>query len=119
MITLEYTGDTGPVQRNFDALARLALDAGGVSASVRFGTGTITWPGGSPRANTLNVDHGLGGTPIVVLATPTSSLGGGVIFPVVATFAYGATQFSASSVTSDGSSPAAATTHTFVWLAIG
>lgn len=119
MISLEQLFDGSSSARNFDALMRLVIDTGGLSAGVRFGlAGTGTWPGASPRANNTAVTHGLGAVPVAVFATVTSSPSA-TWFPVLATTSYGATTFSFTAVTSDGSSPASATGYSIAWLAIG
>src|SRR5688500_9117968 len=66
-ISLEFTGDYNPVQRNFDKLAAAVVDAGDQSASIRFGTGTATITDGT-RAASGNIAHGLGRTPAIVIA---------------------------------------------------
>lgn len=96
----------------------LLLATAGLRA-IDFGAGVITWPGGTPRAGNASVAHSLGRVPVAAFAIPTSSLGAGTVFPVMVTFSYLASTFSASSVTSDGSSPAAGTTHNYVWIAVG
>jgi hypothetical protein len=106
------------VQRNLDALAGAALGLGGLDVAMRFGTAAGAWPGGSPRANTTTIPHGLGRVPIAVVATVVSSPSA-TWFPVVATVAYATASFGVTAVTSDGSSPALSTQYTIVWIAIG
>lgn len=96
----------------------VSVVSGKTNVSLNFGSGGGTWPGGTPRANNDNIAHGLNKTPTVVLATVISSPAA-AWFPVLATVNYGATNFQITAVTSDGSSPAAATTYGIVWLAIG
>jgi hypothetical protein len=85
---------------------------------IRYGIATGTWPGGSPRANDTTISHGLGRTPVVVLATVVSSPSG-TWFPVVATISYTTTGFNLTAVTSDGSSPANGTAYNVAWVAVG
>lgn len=114
MIPLEKVVDGGPTGRNFALLARLVLDTGGVTAGVRFGVSSVTWPGGSATSNTKNVSHGLGSDPAVAFITGVGADGvyrvqsdpSSTVLPVVA-------------VTSDGSTPANGTERFFYWLVIG
>lgn len=56
-------------QRNFDAIARLMIDTGGVSIGLRFGTAVVATPGAAAFFDTV-IDHGLGTIPVVAVATP-------------------------------------------------
>jgi hypothetical protein len=121
-VRLEHTGAYDVAQRNFDVIEALAVTAGDQSAQIRFGTATLTWPGGSPRGDNVSVSHGLARTPVVVLVTASTGVGASTtVFPVVAV--RGGTMTSTTveltAVTSDGSSPAAATEATVHWLAVG
>jgi hypothetical protein len=120
-LSLEHLGEYGPAQRNFDRLAALAVTAGDQSADIRFGTATITWPGGSVRASNTSVSHGLGRTPAVAIATAQTGVGGSLtVMPVaIVRNTMTDTTLEISAVTSDESSPAAATTATVWWLAVG
>ena len=86
------------------------------SRKIAFGTGTLTWPGGAGGSNNVAVTHGLGVTPVSVVITGSSDSG-----PWAAYMAntLGAKTFSVNAHTTDGSSPAAATSQTFYWFAIG
>jgi hypothetical protein len=64
-IALEQLADGSIADRNFQTLARLVLDTGGITAGVRFGTVTFTWTAAAASA-TMTVAHGLGRTPIAV-----------------------------------------------------
>jgi hypothetical protein len=110
---LPFTVRDRDVQGNFDWLLKRFLDTGGRSAGIRFGSGTLTWPGGSAFTNATSVTHGLGTTPAAVLVTGS---GGATL---VTANTVGATTFNALGCTIDGSTPAASTTITFYWLAIG
>lgn len=81
------------------------------------GVSTVTWPGGTPTATTLVVNHGLGVTPFAVVGNPhgTSGLGGNV--PAVQTLTYTATQFSIQAQTTDGTSPVNGSTVDVAWIA--
>lgn len=67
---LEFTGEYGIVQRNFDKLDAEVLGTGGIDAEIRFGVATCL-PTGPATADTLatTVTHGLGQVPVVVTAT--------------------------------------------------
>lgn len=119
-VSLEFTGEYGPAQRNFDKLAGLVVDAGDQSASIRFGVGTITWPGGASNnfASPTVVTHGLGRQPVAVLQSNTGNAGL-TLSPVHAASVIGSTTFTAFANTVDGQLPAAGSTSTFAWLVIG
>lgn len=84
---------------------------------VRWGTGTVVWAGGTPFA-TVAATHGMVSTPTVAVA---GDAGGGTMttnIPVWSSVT-GATTLAVAAETSDASSPAAAATRTFYWIAIG
>lgn len=125
-VSLEHIapGDWGAVERVRQLLQSLVIDAGidsttkqPRSVGIRFGAATITWPGASPFA-TVAVTHGLGKTPIVVLA---GDAGGGTMATNIPVWsaAPGATTFTAAAETSDASAPAVGLTRTFYWIALG
>lgn len=126
-VSLEHIapGDWGAVERVRQLLQSLVIDAGidattklPRSVGIRFGTATITWPGGTPFA-TVAVTHGLGRTPTAVFA---GDAGGGTMntnIPVWSATSPGATTFTAAAETSDASAPAVGLTRTFYWLAVG
>jgi hypothetical protein len=106
------------VQRDLEALAgSLRGMFGGRDASIRFSSGTLTFPGGSSFTNTLTLAHGLGKTPIAALATAT--LAGGTVPVTVSVVAVDATNVQWRGYADDGSSPALNTTKLFYWLVIG
>lgn len=74
MIQLEHLADGSISDRNFQKLTRLVPDTGGTSVAIRFGVAALTWPGGTPFSNQTAITHGLGKTPLGVLAT--GNLGG-------------------------------------------
>jgi hypothetical protein len=65
VIPLEFTGEYGVVQRNFDRIAERAVDSGDQSAGIRFGLETVTI---TTSAGSVVIDHGLGRTPVSVVA---------------------------------------------------
>lgn len=89
------------------------LVLGSLLGGLRFGSASVTWPGGSPNATDTTVTHGLSSTPRCVLMTPTSSTNA-----VLSSSSVGSATFLASGTTRDGSSPVAATARSFYWLAI-
>lgn len=107
-------GDWEAVRRAVDTLRSLVPDMGGASLSVRIGVATLTWPGGSQSTSGAVVQHGLGKTPVVVLAT--------VLNPPVDAWSWvqtlTSTAFTVVGRTSSAA-PAGGTTATVSWLAIG
>lgn len=117
-INLEHTyDDNHTIDRNFDILRHVAIDTGGLSIGIRFGTGTVTWPGGSVNSDVVTIDHGLATTPRSIQFTPIATATPADIF--VSAGSVTSTTFGARGRTTDGSSPAAASTQTFYWLVIG
>jgi hypothetical protein len=116
-VRLEQLADGSVADRNFQALARFVLDTGGVTAGARWGTGTVTWPGGSPFTSTLTLAHGLGKAPVVAVATPQLAGASQVCSMNVVTF--DATNVQWRGYATDDTSPAAAVTKIFYWLVIG
>lgn len=78
MIPLEKLMDGSITQRNFEKIARFTIDFGNSSLQARFGTASVTWPGGSDTSNTVTDAHGLGATPTFILATANDSNAGRV-----------------------------------------
>lgn len=111
-------GDWAALNRIIDVLRRLVIETGGVSLGVRIGAATLTWPGGTKRSTNLSITHGLGKLPIIAFAEPMGGISSGA-FAITTSFSPGVTSFSATAVTDDGSSPAAASTCAIGWLAIG
>jgi autotransporter-associated beta strand protein len=81
--------------------------------AVKCGSGTLTFPGGSTFTSETTVSHGLEAAPSAVLVTGT--LGA----TMVSVNGVDADSFDVLGCTIDGSTPAAATSGTFYWLAIG
>lgn len=106
-------------RQKFDALARAILGLGGKSVELRFGTGTVTWPGGNPFTSTVTIPHGLGRAAVVALAT--AALPPGSANATVSVVSKDATNVVWQGCVADtvSGSPAAATTRTFYWIAIG
>jgi hypothetical protein len=116
MIPFEYVDDP-VVQRNFEALSRRSIDTGGRSLGIRGGTNTVTFPGGSANTDPLTVSHGLERTPTSVQLTAIAATTPVDLFVVSGT--EDADSFDVRGRMSDGSSPAAAATQNFYWLALG
>lgn len=120
-------GDWLNVRRNFERLSVLfgaaTADSDGFGFTVagvkaRWGATTVTWAGASPFSSFPTVTHGLGKTPAVVIPSAQGGLAGGK--RVIATaYSYSSTGFVLDAVTDDRSNPAAATTLSVAWLAIG
>lgn len=89
------------------------LDIGQVSG-VRFGSSTLTYPGGAPTV-TLTVSHGLAAAPTTIVATPDNSATGKLTNASVGNIT--PTTFDITGHTIDGSNPAAATTVAVYWVA--
>jgi hypothetical protein len=115
------TVDAVALQRNIEALARLVPGLGNQSVEIRFGSGTLTWPGATPFSNTVGTLHGLGRTPIAAAALPLLPSGGAAVL-----VSY--TALDASNITWRGCTPDVAgaavnpttgTTRAFLWIAIG
>jgi len=112
------------LEQNWQPDAATLLQGGSLTvdlltAALKFGVGTITWPGGSPRSSNLTVTHGLGRTPTSVLIVANTGVGGsGTVFPVYAALSLTTTTFVSTAVTSNESNPAAAASAGFYWLAI-
>jgi hypothetical protein len=98
-----------------DSLGFLQL-ATAASRKVAFGSATITWAGGVPAGGTAVITHGLGATPVTVVALSTVTTGGFAVATYL-TGAPGATTFTVNGY-AQGGNPAAATTCTVYWLAI-
>jgi hypothetical protein len=101
------------VHQNFEKLARAMIDTGDQLVGIRFGSGQITYPGGSAVSDAGLVSHGLGKAPVAMFCQSQ-----GVhhyVRPITPT----STTFTAQGRTLDGTSPAAATTVDFYWLVIG
>lgn len=118
MSGLEFVRDNPTTQRNFEKLAAQFLDTGGQSIGIRFGTQVLSWAGGTARTGSPTISHGLGRVPQVVFVTPQGSPSS-TWFPIAVGDTLGATTFVMRGVTSDNSSPAAATTTTVAWMVIG
>lgn len=119
MITLERLFDNSIAQRNFEKLAQAVIDMGSepgtgapVQVGIRFGTKAFTWPGAT-NIQTFTIDHGLGRTPVVVLAVNGNNNTAGL----PRTYSYTATQFTLNVIAP--SNVTAATADTFHWIAIG
>jgi hypothetical protein len=102
----------GDLQLNFDAIGKTL----GRLQFIAFGADVLTWPGGSGFTNTLTVNHGLSRAPTIAVGTAT--LAAGTPACIVHVVAITSTQIQWRGL-DPTSSPAAATTKPFYWLAIG
>ena len=124
MKKLEFTGEYDVIQRNFDAIEAAVPNIEGLltGLGIRAGKATIIWPGGSPRASNTTVTHNLGRVPDGAGCIAATGVGGSTtIMPVAIMRESGltATDCEISAVTSDGSSPAAATEARVWWVVVG
>lgn len=83
-------------------------------SSIRGGSIGVTWPGGTPTADTATVTHRLSVRPVSVQITPTGTLNVRWHVQNITT-----TTFDLVVMTWDASSPAAATERFFYWAVIG
>lgn len=95
----------------------LRLATSGTDRVVSYGTAVATFTGVG-IATSVNVAHGLGVTPQIVLTTPQQQSGLNAI-PATEAGTYGATTFNGQTWTIDGQVPVNGSTVTFAWLAIG
>lgn len=116
MIALERLFDNSPASRNFETLRRLVLDPGGVTAGIRFGLMTVTWPGGAALSNAATAAHGLGTTPIAAFASPNSQTGTGACCFYIQ---FDATNVTVNLETNGGAFPANTAVTPTSWLVIG
>jgi hypothetical protein len=113
MINLENLLDGSIADRNFQALARLGIDTGGQSVGIRFGVATLSWTASTDSA-VLTVTHGLGRTPVVVVANSFSAASFASV-PYCTTLSFTSTSFGLAGIVR-----AAFTGSTQVcWVAIG
>lgn len=84
---------------------------------LKFGTATLTWPGGTSLSNTLTVPHGLGGAPSEVLATMKVAASGQVW--AVHAGAYTSSSFDLQAEPVAGFAPPLGTTVDAAWMAVG
>jgi hypothetical protein len=114
MISLEPLADGSPADRNFQALARLVLDTGGVTASVRWGIAAATFTASRVSAD-KTVTHGLGRTPIAVFVTGATDQAAHVV--AFHAHSYTSTTFKARGDFTDGTAPTG--NSNFAWVVIG
>lgn len=112
MISLERLADGSVTARNFDKLAALVLDTGGVTAGVRFGTVTLTFTA-SVESGVATVTHGFTSAPLFVVVANTMVVGSRELTGFAE--APGATTFRAFA----RSSSSFTGTSVHPWLAIG
>lgn len=117
-ISLEHVLGDEVVRRNFERLAALALDTGGESVGIRFGTATVTWAGASGTSGTLVVSHGLGTTPLVTLASVMGTASDSSVVFAFTGSAPGGSTFNVAA-RNPSAIPVNGTTAKVAWLAIG
>lgn len=115
MIQLEHLADNSVSDRNFQKLMSVVPDMGGQSVGIRFGTVTITFPGGSPNGQ-ATVPHGLGRVPASFSATLT---GASDVIPIIQAGTFDATNFVLVASTKTGANLAAGQQRSFFWMVIG
>lgn len=89
--------------------------AGGVAAG---GTGVATFPGGSIASTAVTITHGLGRTPLAVVAGSGGSGSGVNNPPLAVAYNYTATTFDLEMVTIDGQTPANGSVANYSWIAL-
>lgn len=114
MIPLEHLADGSISDRNFQKLMHLVVDTAGLEVAVRFGIGSLTWPGGSRLTGALTIDSGLGVTPTVVVFGSVETN-----MHVALTGVPSTASFTVQGNTIDGSSPPSSTSRSFYWVAVG
>jgi hypothetical protein len=105
------------IQDNFDALFAGGLETGDRQIAMRFGVSNATYPGGTALGSALVVPHGLGRTPVAVVATGKNGTTQGVV--AVETEAYSATTFTLRVQDVSGVARAAGWTVPVAWIAVG
>jgi hypothetical protein len=107
----DVPGSTAEAQQaNNDALATAVVPA----PPFKVGSATVTWPGGSPYANTTPIAHGYTPAPRAAVATADLPAGGFAFEMSIA--GIDATNVNFRGHTTDGSSPLVGTTRTFYYL---
>lgn len=109
---LERAVDAASTQRNFDVLDRLVPENGGRGVRERSGVTSVSTSGAT--TGSASVTHGMGSTPVTVVATAMNSTGG---LTNVCVDTVGATAFNVSVKFTDG--VARTTTITVGWIARG
>jgi hypothetical protein len=113
MISLEHLADGSLSDRNFQALMRLVLDTGGITAGVRWGAQALTFAA-STNSATATVSHGLGRVPVVGFAQAYGAPGFGEI-PNPNMFGFDADSFDLNGEVKTAFSG----TVTMMWVVIG
>lgn len=112
VIRPDGTLDPYVVQKGLETLGLAAIDSGGRSLKIRVGTGTLTFTAAATSA-TSTVAHGLGSTPVVVLAQADA----GIAFCFIQVNSKDATNVVYQGHDTGG--VARTGTNTFYWLVIG
>jgi hypothetical protein len=97
-----------------NAFLKLAV---GADRKIAFGQSNVTWPGAASISNQLTVTHGLGTTPLVVVATMQTNSQGQVI--ACHAGGYTATTFLLQAEWVGGFQPGAGGTIPAAWVAVG
>jgi hypothetical protein len=112
-------GDWAALNRVIDKLRSLVPDTGGSSVGIRWGIGTVTWPGGQSLSAANTIAHGLGTDPAAIAITPIAAAGDGAGFSAQVTAgAVGGVSFDVR-LGVDSFSPVAGTQRSFYWIVIG
>jgi len=104
------------IRSAFEQIAMRFPDFGSRSIRMRFGTDTVAFTGGNTRSATKTVSHGLGNTPIAVLAVLDAVNGAGAGGPCNVTN-FTATTFDVWATWA--STPGGNFNQSFYWLALG
>jgi hypothetical protein len=106
-----------PLDLSVLGLIGQTADFGSAKPTIRWGTATLTWPGGVPVSGAATVPHGFPSNlqPLEAWVSPTNT-GSPWCAPQVDV---GATNLTITAHTTDGTNPGAGTTATVYWLAIG
>ena len=113
----QYLSVFPPDLQNSQLLGGTLTPVDGAPHYIAWGSGTVTWPGGSGGSNSIAVAHGLGAVPASVICTVGASSGLSNS-PVIEAINLTSSSFQVACQTVDGTSPANTATTTFFWLAI-
>jgi hypothetical protein len=115
---LEFVSDP-TIRRNFEKLLGTLIDTGGKTLHLRFGKSTVLASSSADYTDATNIAHGMGSTPVVVIATtwqggntPSGILVWGIK-------ALDATNFQIQGKAADGTLLGPSGSYQVLWLAIG
>ena len=122
--------DFEDVSKNFEQLEQLLTGGSGQQAGVvqllslqqlalAYGTGTLTWPGGSAYSNTLSLNTGLGRTVLGAALTASSVALGSYEAFIAGAVAGDGTLTVQGVTTGTTANPALNATANFLWIAVG